>query len=841
MKYLARRHSNWAVAVVGIGLSCHATAQVAVPEVGSIEIDGRLITYEIRGGYALYQGDIILGTAEEVQAAARARREGKAGPRESSITILSPTASPSPWPDATMYYTIDSDIPNQQRILDGIQHWNDRTSMKILPRTDERSYVRFQRNRSLDAACSSALGMRGGEQTVQTTDACSTGSVIHELGHAWGLLHEQERNDRNRYVTVLFQNIDTRFVSNFAQGGRDLSYYDYGSIMHYGSTGFTRNGLDSMETVPVGIPIGQRTGLSAGDIDAIHRQYGFRPSATVVTTVPEGLRIVVDGTPVVSPRSFDWAEGSTHTIEAASPQGADPRYVFARWSDGGAASHTITVSADQTVFCAAFQRRYGLTVGVASGAGTAAVKPKSADNFYPDRHPVNVTATPQGTNEFVRWTGTTNLQSNGYSVSAGSANLQVGLANSQFMANFVSASTALTTIDSKPRGRTIVIDGTSYLTPVRLAWPPGTNHTLSLTAAQTSGNNTVHYDFTDWSDGTTENTRTVTAGASAATYTANFTISYLLTVSTLGTGTVTTTPSSASGYYPADSSVQLAATPGSGLTLRYWLGDLAGGDLNPTVKMDGQKTITAYFASAVPFRIFNAASYLANPRLNATGTVVAPGALVVIFGTNIGPPSLVTGQAGSDGNLPVSLGGTRVLFDGIPAPIVYTSQNQASAVVPYALTGKTSTTVGVELNGTSRGSLNISVGPTTPALLTSDSSGKGQVAAFNQDGSINSTTVPAAPGSVVVLYATGAGALTEVVPDGRIMGSRLIGPIAPVFVRVGKLDAEVLYAGSAPGLVNGVLQVNAKVPAEALPDLATPIQLIVGNLASPPGTTIAVQ
>jgi len=158
---------------------------------------------------------------------------------------------------------------------------------------------------------------------------------------------------------VLYQNMDKRFSYNFDQAlgnTKDTGYYDFGSIMHYGATGFTRNGQDSMETVPVGIPIGQRTALSAGDIDGISRAYGFIPTATTIATVPSGLPITVDGVGAVSPKAYDWAPGTTHTI-AVSPQvdSGDPRYVFVRWSDGGAASHTITADSGQTVFLAAYQ------------------------------------------------------------------------------------------------------------------------------------------------------------------------------------------------------------------------------------------------------------------------------------------------------------------------------------------------------------------------------------------------------------------------------------------------------------------------------------------------------
>ena len=76
-----------------------------------------------------------------------------------------------------------------------------------------------------------------------------------------------------------------------------------------------------------------------------------------------------------------------------------------------------------------------------------------------------------------------------------------------------------------------MVDGTSYLTPVRFAWTGGSTHTLDLTASQTFGNNTVHYQFTGWDDGSSTTARTVTAG-SVFVFTASFSTKYLLTTST---------------------------------------------------------------------------------------------------------------------------------------------------------------------------------------------------------------------------------------------------------------------------------------------------------------------
>jgi uncharacterized protein (TIGR03437 family) len=94
--------------------------------------------------------------------------------------------------------------------------------------------------------------------------------------------------------------------------------------------------------------------------------------------------------------------------------------------------------------------------------------------------------------------------------------------------------------------------------------------------------------------------------------------------------------------------------------------------------------------------------------------------------------------------------------------------------------------------------------PSAPALFTSDASGKGQAAAINQDNTVNGPSNPAPIGSVVALYATGGGALTSD-PLPRLS--------LPVTATIGGLDAQVLYAGIAPGEPDGVIQINVQIPA----------------------------
>ena len=124
------------------------------------------------------------------------------------------------------------------------------------------------------------------------------------------------------------------------------------------------------------------------------------------------------------------------------------------------------------------------------------------------------------------------------------------------------------------------------------------------------------------------------------------------------------------------------------------------------------------------------------------------------------------------------------------------------------------------------------VAATAPGIFSANLSGAGQGAILNQDLTVNSSANPAAAGSVVVIYATGEG---QTMPAG-IDGKLALGPIYPapksaVSVSIGGVAADVLYAGAAPSLVAGVMQVNARVPAGAVSGDNT-VTVTVGAAAS---------
>jgi uncharacterized protein (TIGR03437 family) len=236
-------------------------------------------------------------------------------------------------------------------------------------------------------------------------------------------------------------------------------------------------------------------------------------------------------------------------------------------------------------------------------------------------------------------------------------------------------------------------------------------------------------------------------------------------------------------------------------------------------------------------QVVNAAGY--------QGGAVSPGEIVTIFaaGYGFGPASLVNYQLDSSGKFSTNLGGVEVLFDGVPAPLVYAEAGQVSAVVPFEVAGEQQTAIQYRYNpggGTVvSNTATMPVAAAVPAIFSLAETGSGPGAIENQDYSINGASNPAASGTEIQIFGTGGGSVADAIDGALAPGAGSL-VTQPVTATIGGVNAQVDYAGPAPGLVNGAIQVNLTVPS-GLTSGPQPVVITVGTAQTQAGITVAVK
>ncbi len=245
-------------------------------------------------------------------------------------------------------------------------------------------------------------------------------------------------------------------------------------------------------------------------------------------------------------------------------------------------------------------------------------------------------------------------------------------------------------------------------------------------------------------------------------------------------------------------------------------------------------TITQPAPATVPLppikAVVNAASYIGGP--------VSPGEMVTIFGTVIGPPTAAYATVDpSTGKLATTIGGVQVLFNGIPAPMIYASSTQVSAVVPYEIASAANPSVRITFEGQTSDAYQLSLAAAAPGLFAQNASGGGQGAILNQDNTLNWGGNLAAPGSIVQMFLTGEGQTNPPGVTGAITSATLPppqvtpAPALPIQVMIGGQPAVYTYAGEAPGMVAGVMQLNVRIPANVQPGLDFVVVSIGGKMS----------
>jgi uncharacterized protein (TIGR03437 family) len=192
------------------------------------------------------------------------------------------------------------------------------------------------------------------------------------------------------------------------------------------------------------------------------------------------------------------------------------------------------------------------------------------------------------------------------------------------------------------------------------------------------------------------------------------------------------------------------------------------------------------------------------------------------------------------GTIDTNLGGTQVFFDGYPAPLIYSSATQVSAIVPYEVAGSLTTSMLIQYQGFSSNRLTVPVLASMPGIFTQGALGSGQGAVVNQDNTVNSSQNGADPGSIVSIFATGGGQTKPPNADGSLATDARSTEL-PVKVQIAGETADAIYAGTAPGEPAGMLQVNARIPADVARGTNVSVVITVGNTASQSGVTLVIK
>jgi uncharacterized protein (TIGR03437 family) len=223
--------------------------------------------------------------------------------------------------------------------------------------------------------------------------------------------------------------------------------------------------------------------------------------------------------------------------------------------------------------------------------------------------------------------------------------------------------------------------------------------------------------------------------------------------------------------------------------------------------------------------IANAADYKSN--------AVAPGEIISLFGTQIGPSSPAVAHPDANGNIGSDLAGFRVLANGLPAPLIYAASSQINLVMPFGASGDK---VHIELyHGTSlMTQFDKFLSPQHGGVFAVGTPLIGQLAALNQNGSVNSSSNPAASGSIISIFATGLGAMTPQLPDGAVSSVAVNTTVIVPQISVNRQPSELLYVGNAPTLVQGVVQINLRLPNPIPPSPGLPPGQVYVGLSYPP-------
>ena len=271
-------------------------------EIVQIQLNGEQVTCKKIGEKLVYQGDIVIPPT--TKGAAIHYESGK-------------------WPDNKVFYVINNNLPNQQRVKDAINYFKEKTNLTFIERSTQSNYIEFVFDTS---GCWSFIGMIGNRQELGLANWGNKGTVIHEIGHAIGLYHEHSKKGRGAYVIVKTENILDGEAHNFEEKISSINTegFDFGSIMLYGPNSFSKNGLATITKKNGDSYTVQRSSLSASDLQIINLLYPQKEKLNVTTSVASSINhssavsggsVSVDGAGTVTDKGVCWSTSQNPTID----------------------------------------------------------------------------------------------------------------------------------------------------------------------------------------------------------------------------------------------------------------------------------------------------------------------------------------------------------------------------------------------------------------------------------------------------------------------------------------------------------------------------------------------
>ncbi|MES3039384.1 MAG: M12 family metallopeptidase [Bdellovibrionota bacterium] len=234
-----------------------ADKPLTVPKGNSKEL---VLPFVMDEGVAVIMGDVVIGAPVEGAGV------------ENGVALIPPVKV---WPTNRIPFHIQDNVQNPERIYKALAMFEG-TAVQFIPYSGQNDAIVFEDSNGI---CKSYVGYVGGKQPIWLPPGCGPSEIAHEILHALGFVHEQNRSDRDKFIKVMPENIDEKYANNFEKlpyeysKATEVTPFDFQSIMIYPTWMFAKSALPTMQSLKPGSVISPGENLSVLDIDRINELY----------------------------------------------------------------------------------------------------------------------------------------------------------------------------------------------------------------------------------------------------------------------------------------------------------------------------------------------------------------------------------------------------------------------------------------------------------------------------------------------------------------------------------------------------------------------------------------